>query len=429
MAKLSIASIQDVQMQTIAKSVDTNNDGILKKEEFNLFAQEATKAGIDYQTISETLGLNGFQRWINDVDRVCTDGQDDGKLAFGEKMESFGKGLAGLVKGAINKPILTAATVVAGAGLVALTGGAILPVMIAAGATMGVGMIGVGAYKAATADTDAEAKQAWETIGTGTFTVGASLVGAKTSLNQANKAGVISAKSAKDMSAGKALVQNFKSIPESLKQSCLNSKGNIHTWLSAIKGENVIYQNSNKIHNLKMKECTTYDKRHPEAGFDIYEYTEVPAGTKIETYGTVKTVKEGELLFKNGNNYSLRTPEYGYTINKNYRIKYTLDNEIIVGDDCNTLINAAKQAIQRAQDLKTASAMQLDKELAGQGIKLIGREQNSTYSLMDDIIVEVNGIVKRLETKAYFTDITMYKEALLEWIKNGNSYVFKGELY
>ncbi len=262
MAKLSIASIQDVQMQTIAKSVDTNNDGILKKEEFNLFAQEATKAGIDYQTISETLGLNGFQRWINDVDKVCTDGKDDGKLAFGEKMESFGKGLAGLVKGAINKPILTAATVVAGAGLVALTGGAILPVMIAAGATMGVGMIGVGAYKAAKADNDADAKRAWETIGTGTFTVGASLVGAKTSLNQANKAGVISAKGVKDMSAGKALVQNFKSVPEALKVSGLNAKGNIQTWMSAIQGENVIYAHSNKL-----REGIVYDLEYKKDGY------------------------------------------------------------------------------------------------------------------------------------------------------------------
>ena len=379
--------------------------------------------------IREKIGWDGLADWLDDKDKICTDGKDDGKLSFGETMESFGKGLAGLVKGAVNHPIATAVTVGVGTAAVALTGGAILPVMVAAGATIGTGMIGVGAYKAATADNDADAKRAWEIIGTGTFTAGASLVGAKTSLNQANKAGVISAKGAKDMSAGKALVQNFKSIPESLKQSCLNSKGNIHTWLSAITGENVIYQNSNKIHNLKMKECTTYDQRHPEAGFDIYEYTEVPAGTKIETYGTVKTVKEGELLFKNGNNYSLRTPQNGYTINNNNRIAYALDNEIIIGDDGNTIINGAKQAMQRAQDLKTASAMQLDKELASQGIKLIGREENSTYSLLDDIIVEVNGTVKRLETKAYFSDITMYKEALLEWIKNGNSSVFKGELY
>lgn len=223
MAKLSITSIQDVQMQTIAKSVDTNNDGILKKEEFNLFAQEATKAGIDYQTISETLGLNGFQRWINDVDKVCTDGKDDGNLGIGETLESFGKGLAGIVKTIAKNPLLTAGTLLVGTGLTALTGGAILPAVIAFGATVGTGMIGVGAYKAATADTDAEAKQAWETIGTGSFTIATSVLGAKSALKQAHKVGVYSGKNVNDMSIIKALVQCFKSSPESIKVGLTNA--------------------------------------------------------------------------------------------------------------------------------------------------------------------------------------------------------------
>ena len=85
-------------------------------------------------------------------------------------MESFGKGLAGLAKQAMNHPIATAAAVGAGAVAVVATGGAILPVMVAAGAVAGTGMAGYGAYKAATAETDAEAKQAWETIGNGAFT-------------------------------------------------------------------------------------------------------------------------------------------------------------------------------------------------------------------------------------------------------------------
>lgn len=167
MAKLEIMSIQNEQLQTIAKNADINNDGKLQKEEFNLFAQEATKAGIDYQTISETLDLNGFQRWIHDVDKVCTDGQDDGKLSFGEKLESFGKGLGGLVKAAIKKPIATAATVAAGVAIGALAG----PVVVAGvGLACGLGMLGVGAYKASKADNDGDAKRAWETIGTGAIT-------------------------------------------------------------------------------------------------------------------------------------------------------------------------------------------------------------------------------------------------------------------
>ncbi len=167
MASLGILSIQNEQLQMIAKKVDINNDGVLKKEEFNLFAQEATKAGVDYQTISETLDLNGFQRWLYDVDKVCTDGKDDGKLSFGEKMESFGKGLGGIVKAAIKNPIATAVTVAAGVALGALAG----PVVVAGiGLACGVGMLGVGAYKASKADNDGDAKQAWETIGTGAIT-------------------------------------------------------------------------------------------------------------------------------------------------------------------------------------------------------------------------------------------------------------------
>ncbi len=173
-----------------------------------------------------------FSDWLNDKDKVCTDGKDDGSISFGEGLESFGKGLMGIVKGAINHPIATAVTVAAGVGLTVLTGGAALPVMIAAGAATGAGMIGYGAYKAATADTDSEAKQAWETIGNGTFALATSVAGAKPALNAASKAGVTTAQGAKNMNAFQATVQTFKSAPEALKMSSLNAKGNLLTWTS-----------------------------------------------------------------------------------------------------------------------------------------------------------------------------------------------------
>ena len=180
----------------------------------------------------EEIETSWFSDWLNDRDKVCTDGKDDGSISFGEGLESFGKGLMGIVKGVINHPIATAATVAAGVGLTVLTGGAALPVMIAAGAATGAGMVGYGAYKAATADTDAEAKQAWETMGNGTFALAASVAGAKPALNAASKAGVTSAQGAKNMNAFKATVQAFKSTPEALKMSGLNAKGNVLTWTS-----------------------------------------------------------------------------------------------------------------------------------------------------------------------------------------------------
>lgn len=209
-----------------------------------------------------------FSDWLNDKDKVCTDGKDDGSISFGEGLESFGKGLMGIVKGVINHPIATAVTVAAGVGLTILTGGAALPVMVAAGAAAGTGMIGYGAYKAATAETDAEAKQAWETIGNGTFAVAASVAGAKPALNAAAKAGVTSAQGTKNMNAVQATLQAFKSTPEALKMSALNTKGNVLTWTTgtvhahsnALQGAEAYMSKANDVRAYRFNPNGTPDK-------------------------------------------------------------------------------------------------------------------------------------------------------------------------
>ncbi len=189
-----------------------------------------------------------FSDWINDRDKVCTDGQDDGKLSFKEAAKSFGKGLLGIVKAVAKHPIATALTVAAGAALTVATGGAALPVMVAAGATIGVGQIGYGIYKANTADTDGEAKQAFETIGNGTFSVAASVAAAKPALKAASNAGVASANGAEDMNMINATANCFKSTPEAIVQSAKNVKGNV---LTAATG--TIHANSNALRKGQVK--------------------------------------------------------------------------------------------------------------------------------------------------------------------------------
>ena len=122
--------------------------------------------------------------WLNDTDKVCEDGSDDGKLSFKEKAEYFGKGLLGIVKLAINHPIKTGLAVAAGIGLavaVPIAG----PIMCAAGIVGGGIAVGKGIYDAATAETDAEAKQAYETMGGGTMAIGAGVIGSKAALKNA----------------------------------------------------------------------------------------------------------------------------------------------------------------------------------------------------------------------------------------------------
>ena len=110
------------------------------------------------------------------------DQADDGKISFGQKLKSFGKGLISPITNMFKSPgnfIKGALGIAVGAGLIAITGGAVAPIMVAAGVGFGGIQIAKGAIDAASAKTDAEAQQAWENMGSGTFAVAGSIAGAK----------------------------------------------------------------------------------------------------------------------------------------------------------------------------------------------------------------------------------------------------------
>ncbi len=116
---------------------------------------------------------------------IAGDGSDDGKISFKEKVKNFGKGLIAPVKNMFSSPkniAITAVSAAAGVGLIALTSGAAAPVMVATGLIFGGVQIGKGIYKQVNAKTDEEAKQAWQEMGSGTFTAGVSAASAKPAL-------------------------------------------------------------------------------------------------------------------------------------------------------------------------------------------------------------------------------------------------------
>lgn len=266
---VEISSIKDVRLRELASNakIDKNGDKKLSGEEYSFFAQKAIANGATYKQVSEALDMNALERWWFDVDKVSTDGKDDGKLSTGEAAESFGKGLLNIVKVVINHPIATAATVGLGFAATALTGGAALPVIVALGAGTGAAMIGKGVYNAATAKTDAEAKAAWEGIGNGTFAVVTSALGAKSSLDAASKAGVTGARGAKDLNTVQALVRNFKVLPQALKVSGQSIKGNVLTWTTG-----TVHAHSNQLRGAEPYMSTN----------DVQAYRLNPNGTPEE---------------------------------------------------------------------------------------------------------------------------------------------------
>jgi hypothetical protein len=226
--------------------------------------------------------------WINDKDKVCTDGRDDGKISFKEKMASFGKGLLGLVKAVVKRPIATLLTFGLGVGLTVITGGAILPVLVAAGIVSGLGILGYGIIKAARAKTDAGAKQAWESIGNGTFALVCSLLGMKSSLKAAAKAGVKAAEEAENLNLCQTVAKTFKVVPDAVKISVRNTKGNFLTYTTG-----QVHANSNAT------------RKDVQIGYQSGNGNKVEA-YKIDLNGSVE-----EVLAKNpGVSYEAETGKY-----------------------------------------------------------------------------------------------------------------------
>ena len=171
MSSVSIASIQHTKLQAIAQNSDINKDNELKDDELFLFAKEATMAGFDYDTISKTLDLNAAERWFYDVDKVCTDGKDDGTLTFGEGIQTLGKVFLKPLLNIAKNPVEAFLYGAIATGITVATGGAALPII--GGLVAGIGAVNAasGVYKAATAKNDSDAKFALENIGEGLSTV------------------------------------------------------------------------------------------------------------------------------------------------------------------------------------------------------------------------------------------------------------------
>ena len=124
--------------------------------------------------------------FVSSKGNTCTDGNDDGKIGIlsviGNTIEGVGKTALNMVKGAVQHPFKTAAVI--GACCIPVVGPVIAGGLAVYGTVKGVSTVASGVSTALSATTDAEAKDAWESVGEGTFTAGASALALKGSAGQ-----------------------------------------------------------------------------------------------------------------------------------------------------------------------------------------------------------------------------------------------------
>ena len=208
-------------------STSNSNEMLIEK----MRAQAAEKAAFGNSVLAQVQGPFYSGGSEKDV-FVCKDGCDDGRISFSEKVSNFCNGVVAPIKNIFASPknmAVTALTVAAGAGLIALTGGAAAPVMVALGLIGGGTQIASGLYKQATATTDAQAAQAWNQMGTGTFTMGASALGAKSALKAAG------VQNTSNMTTWQAVVNCVKNAPNFFSQAVSHAAPKVAAFMSAIK--------------------------------------------------------------------------------------------------------------------------------------------------------------------------------------------------
>ncbi len=159
------------------------------------------------------------------IDGTCTDGKDDGKIGVWEGIKSFAKGAVKSVTNMFSSPknfIKTLAVGAAGAALIAVTGGAATPFLIAGGAIAGGIQAGKGIYQATQAETDAEKRAALENVGGGAATIAMSAAAGKSYTNATGNALI-----------GKGSLSTYKNA---LNASKTNVAANFGKFTNSFKG-------------------------------------------------------------------------------------------------------------------------------------------------------------------------------------------------
>ena len=184
--------------------------------------------------------------------------KDDGSIGFGKAALNFAKGVGKFFTGmftdekgnfSIGQTLKTAAIAVGVGAVTVLTAGTAVPAMIAA-AGIGVSAIGMGKsiYDIATADTDAEAEAAWQSLGSNTTAGALAVAGAKavakgSAANPSEFDGIGGyAKATKQVfqDSGKAVSESFNGFKTVYK----GAGEGITTKLGALKEEGIAQKNS-----------------------------------------------------------------------------------------------------------------------------------------------------------------------------------------
>ncbi len=186
----------------------------------------------NYSTQQTTQTDNQTDTFVSSQENTCTDGVDDGKIGLlsvvGNIVEGAGKSVVNAVKGAFTDESgnfsITKTLTTVGVSALCIAVPAVGVALAGVGAVTGGTKFVSGVATALNAETDAEAKDAWEQVGEGALTVGLSATGAKASMKAVQNSSSVGALAS--FKQGSSFTQNPLGFVKALGQDMISSTRN-----------------------------------------------------------------------------------------------------------------------------------------------------------------------------------------------------------
>ncbi len=363
----------------------------------------------DPQALYNKHGINGFYDqyglYNNQSPSLFGNGYaanngDDGKISFTEKAGSFFKGIGKSIVNGVKslltpKGLLkTAATI--GACMIPGVGPLIGLGLAGIGVVKGVSTVAKGASAAASATTDEQAKQAWENIGSGTFTTVASAVAVKGATKAIGKMNAnASATSLESVKDATGLYNKAKVVYKNTKTTLKNASKEFTNKSSLGKSaENVgkAFKNGEGISG-KLKDAGKTALDEAKTGYQNVKakYTKVK-----QTSNLAKNVKDtGKTIIENKKQIKNLEEQLGKC--NDAAQKTSLQNKISELKETNTqTLKIAKESIESKSKLIADSLKEKATE-SGWDTKDLGtvyisnqlKEANSEYEMYNEYLKSV----------------------------------------
>lgn len=322
----------------------------------------------------------------------CTDGKDDGKLSFKEKIGSIARGALNLVTNfadaAIEHPLKTigaTAATIAGGALLVSAGIVSAPALMIGGAVVG---IGFGAYKIASgiinakkATNDADAKSAYEKIGDGASTAAVSAFSLK--------------KGIKNLKEIKQISNTASEYAQSARKSANEAAEhvrNAENSFNSAKQSKAAIDNSVREGNNVVKETIKISDGVKDVQGKVAESEATLQNIIDNTRTSGKEIQTAQTMFENAKSYAKDAEEFAIkaekaaaSVRKASSVKRAAQHRDFAKEysrGAQMAADAAKEATETVS--KSASALKNMSDIAG-------KDLNTLYDTLKVIDTKING--------------------------------------